>query len=303
MQGTITLRKLINSNLNINVWKKSANGEFVPTANESGFNLFDNINKYPLFFDGTYYIGGMQIIPKIDNVQYIDNEYRNMLNNKIINHYLMYSIGSETPWEFLYIFNTLLTEFMPTANAQYRQLWEYFAQKLPYSYFEHNALNGGNTQTYNNLTDKINNGDVKNYEWGGNLAGQNINDPDTNINYEFDTPQNINSLNPESPDHMSSANSGKSHSGERFSINGVVHLENGVPGVYVDDDHPTNKTTYGETNSIRTGSITDMYNNRYDEKYGYNINDIKIISESYNEFCNVDMKIINALRDAFLYVY
>ena len=58
----VTLRRLINPATNINKWEKDENGVFVPVEISTGFTLF---NTYPLFFDGTYKIGGINIIPKI----------------------------------------------------------------------------------------------------------------------------------------------------------------------------------------------------------------------------------------------
>ena len=51
------------------------------------------------------------------------------------------------------------------------------------------------------------------------------------------------------------------------------------------------------------GYDQNEYVNRYDEKYGYNSNDFKMITEFNNELNNIDLKIINSLRDCFLYVY
>lgn len=303
MRGTITLRKLIDPMLNVNVWSKNETNEFIPNENNSGFSLFDNTNVYPLFFDGTFKIGSVAIVPKINESTYIDNTYRINLNNKILQHYLTYSIGFESPFEFKHYFNLLLSEYMPIANAKYRQLWEYFTTSLPHGFYEKMEMHGGNTQTFNNVKEDIKRGDVKDYDFSGNLNGQNKDDPNTAVNYNFDTPQNISSINLDSPDHMSSADTGKTHDGQRYNINGVVQLVNGIPTILQDDSHPTNKSVFGDSSNTKSGSISDLFNDRYDIKSGYSANDIKTINEIYTEFANIDLNVVNAVRDAFLYIY
>lgn len=302
-RGTITLRKLIDPNLNVNVWSKNDEGIWTPNNNDNGFSLFDTVSPYPLFFDGTYKIGSLAVVPKIGDITYIDTAYRSTLNTKIKNHYLMHSIGFESPFEFKYYFNLLLSEYMPTANAKYRQLWEYFAEKMPSGYYEKLIMSGGNTQTFNNVKDEIKRGDVKDYDLSGSISGQNADDPNTAINYNFDTPQNLSSINVNSPDHMSSADAGKTHDGQRYTSSGVVQIVNGVPTLVQDDQHPTHKSTYADSSNTKSGSISDLFNNRYDEKSGYSSTDIKLLNSIYNELANIDLDIINSVRDAFLYVY
>lgn len=296
----VTLRRLLIPESNINKWYRDENGVYVPESHNSGFTLFDTVNPYPLFFDGTYKIGSMSITPKIGDTEYIDNTYREMLNNKIKNHYLDYRIGFETPNLFYHHFNTLLNEIMPEINAKYRLLWGFFAEKLPYGYFEHEDINGGNKNTYNSdVTNKK--GDVKNYDWSGSVNGQS--NDDTSSSYDFDTPQNISDLNVNSPSHMSNANVSKSKNGTTYNINGQVHLDGVNPIIYVDDQHPTTKSTFEDDKTENRGYDTNEYVNRNNEKYGYTSNDFKLIKEFNDELSNIDLEVIKKLRDCFLYVY
>lgn len=293
----VTLRRLLNPATNINRWEKNENGVFIPVEVSTGFTLFDT---YPLFFDGTYKIGSMQIVPKIGDTQYIDNTYRAKLNQKIQDHYIDYRIGFETPQLFKHHFNTLLKEVMDGFNSEYRLAWGFFAEKLPYGYFEHETINGGTKTTYNSdVTNKK--GDVTNFDWNGGISGQNTDS--VNHTYNFDTPQNISSLNENSPDHMSSATVSKDNNGETYATNGRVIYLNGKYTVINDDDHPTAKTKFNDDKSENRGYDNNEYVNRYNEKYGYNSNDFKMITEFNKELNNIDLKIINSLRDSFLYVY
>ena len=292
----VTLRRLINPTTNINKWE-NVNGVFQPIEVSTGFILFE---EYPLFFDGTYKIGSINIIPKIGNTEYIDSEYRDKLNQKIQDHYIDYRIGFETPQLFKHHFNTLLKEVMDKYNSEYRLAWGFFAEKLPYGYFEHMEYNGSTKQIYNSDTTNKK-GNVTNFDWNGGISGQNTDSK--SYNYDFDTPQNLSSLNPDSPEHMSGANVTKSNNGEMYNTNGRVIYLNGKYTVINDDDHPTGKIKYDDDKTENRGYDQNEYVNRYDEKYGYNSNDFKMITEFNNELNNIDLKIINSLRDCFLYVY
>ena len=300
-KAPVTLRRLINPTTNINVWKP-IDGVFTPESIESGFTLFDTTNLYPLFWDGTYKIGGLSIKPMLHNQEYLDSTYRDTLNTKITNHYMDYRIGFETPQLFAHHFNTLLNEIMPEYNTKYRILWQYFAEKLPYGYFKHLEMNGGNKNTYGaTVTNKY--GDIDMFDWSGSLTGQNANDPTTQTGYNFDTPQNINDIDTNSPAHMSSADTGKSHTGETYTQNGRITVDNQIPQLEVSEDAPTGKTKHGEDKTTNGGSDSFSYENRYDEEYGYTTQDLKLISDFSNELSNIDLQIINKLRDCFLYVY
>lgn len=299
-QTTMTLRKLLKNNANIAGWEK-VNGFWIPSANETGFTLFDTSTPYPLFWDGTYSIGGVAVKPMYNDSEVLDTTYRAKLNDKITNHYLNYRIGAETPDLFKHYFNTLLNEIMPTYNNKYRILWQYFAYKLPYGYFEHEDISGGQRTTYDS-TDTMTKGDIKNYDKSGSITGQNVNDDSTAQGYNFDTPQNITDLNINSPSHMSSADANKTHDGQHYTQSGHVTLDNNGNPV-IDNNSETYKTTYGNDTTARTGSDSTAFENRFNEKYGYTSNDLKMISDFSNELANIDLEIIKALRDCFSYVY
>lgn len=301
-KSTITLRRLIDSKCNINVWQQSGN-TWQPQTNDSDFVLFDSINPYPLFFDGTYTIGSQIIKPQINGVDKLDNTYRSKLNTKIINHYADYKIGFKTPNLFYHYFNNTLNEKMPEFNNQFRILWEYFSQKLPYGYFEHEDINGSTKNNYNSDT-TLKKGDINTFDWSGGVSGNNANDPTTTKNYVFDTPQNLQSLDVNDPAYMSGANTNNTHEGERYYQNGRVIIDNQVPQLQDgDDNYPTGKTKFNDDKTENRGYDSMEYVNRYNEKYGYNSNDIKTIMEYSKELSNIDLEIIKSLRDCFLYIY
>ena len=52
-------------------------------------------------------------------------EHREVLNNKILNHYLMSEIGQETPELFKIYLNNTMNEIMPNYNILYKALYQY----------------------------------------------------------------------------------------------------------------------------------------------------------------------------------
>ena len=58
----------------------------------------------------------------LDTYPIFDNNYRNTLNNKILNHYYNNEIGFETPELFKFYLNNKLNEIMPYYNTLYENL-------------------------------------------------------------------------------------------------------------------------------------------------------------------------------------
>lgn len=298
----LTLRRLLDPKSNINVWEKDENGVYVPVETSTGFTLFSTSPAYPLFFDGSYKMGTVIIQPTIEGAPALDSGYRSALNQKIIDHYIDYRIGYPSPNLFYVKFNSKLNEIMNTYNARYRLAWEYFAEKLPYGYYEKETINGGTKSSYNSdVTNE--HGERKNYDWSGFMSGNDSANPSTSKNYNFDTPQNLSSLNPSSPDHMSSATVSENHDGSTYSMNGYVNLTSGNASILRDTDHPTQKSTAGDDTTKNRGYDNVDYVNRFNEKYGYRSEDRRALYELSAELANIDLEIIKALRDQFLYIY
>ena len=97
--------------------------------------IFDYINK-PIIVDDEYEV--QSFMPQatftvtlgclvengfdlgMDDYPIFDDEYRNVLNAKIIRHYYFREIGQETPALFRYFLNMRLNEIMPYYNDLYR---------------------------------------------------------------------------------------------------------------------------------------------------------------------------------------
>lgn len=65
-----------------------------------GYTLFDSDDKYPIF----------------------DENYREVLNHNIMQHFWFREIGTDTPSRFVFFFNRILLEKMPAINVAYKTI-------------------------------------------------------------------------------------------------------------------------------------------------------------------------------------
>lgn len=276
--------------------------------------LFDEDNKYPLIFDSTAAIGGYVLNPVIVVPQYDGStatfdfssaSYRAYLNKKITDHYFGYEIGFETPQMFKHYFNTKLREIMPYYNNKYYSIMIAIAQNVPYTYFERTDYNGKtltNTDTLLTLT----HGDAYTWDYRGSTT---INGESVERTYHFDTPQNISSLNPESPDHMSSADTGKSQAANVQIASGFVDGSGNITQDFA-DAHATSKSKKAQDTQGTKGDASKNYTeyeDRYDTKRGYSaaqrMEISKYIGEQLGSMGNIDLEIINELRSCFMMIF
>lgn len=102
----------------------------------------------------------------LDTYPIFDNNYRQTLNQKILNHYYNNEIGFETPELFKFYLNNKLNEIMPYYNTLYENLKLYD----------------------NNLMSNVNLKEVLNRETANNVSSQSNSSTDTRNLYQ-DTPQ------------------------------------------------------------------------------------------------------------------
>lgn len=102
----------------------------------------------------------------LDTYPIFDNNYRQTLNQKILNHYYNNEIGFETPELFKFYLNNKLNEIMPYYNTLYENLKLYD----------------------NNLMSNVNLKEVLNRETANNVSSQSNSTTDTRNLYQ-DTPQ------------------------------------------------------------------------------------------------------------------
>lgn len=277
---TTTLRRLMDPQANTAGYTFTKghydNGEWVPaqiikTGVETHFELWDTGDKqYPLIFDDPDWEG-------------YDPTYRSKLNSMITDYYWGYEIGSETPAMFKHRINTKMRQIMPYYNLLFKAEWENFKDFDPNTFYREKEYLGGTDKTF---------GERKQYDHSGSATygdGDNKAVRNKGKQYNFDTPQNIASLNPDSPDHMSSAAVVSNENGQVFTQNGFYGT-NGYDGTV-----PT----------FKEDTVTDneTFKNRKDIEKGYNTSRYTQYKEYLEGLRNIDEMIIDELRDCFMLVY
>ena len=182
---------------------------------------------------------------KMTEYPIFDESYRDVLNQKILDHYYMDEIGFETAPLFRFYLNTKLNEIMPFYNTLYA------TQK---------AILDSNTL--------LNNVNIHE-EFGRNTTGQNASTSTSNSKNVFnDTPQGkILSQSIEDQDYATNLTQNQSSITDNSSLNGT---ENYIKNI--------------------TGNNGAKYN-------------IDILNDIKNNLLNIDMLIINDLRELFMGIY
>jgi hypothetical protein len=204
-------------------------------------------------------------------------EHRADLKKKIVDYYYMQEIGFETPQTFKHYLNSRLRIVMPYYNAKYAALEKFMEVPDDFYTFDEHIQESGKEY---NKSDMYNAMNVKN-----GRASQ-----AENSQYNFDTPQNIASLDPSSPSHMSSA---------------TVSKENISPNTTY-----TETSTQGQTGSIKNGGANGSVNENersFDDRDTHRFGNSQSPYKTYTEFKtaldNIDEEIIRSLADLFMQVF
>ena len=245
-------------------------------ANDSSLSVNQKIEKAsPLIFNFEYPMWS--------------EEYRRILEKKILKHYYMKEIGLET----LGLWQLFLDERMNLIMPYYIDLYETVNKKYDFlqdielteEYDSNKALDSitsGTTNTKNNLND--------NERVDSNQTGKSTNKVDRNT-------KNLNSDFPQS------------------TLNGLDYGTNSLEaeGKEVGEDTQTNtvtntvnKTTTNDTNQNVNNELKQNTNDKYNKIIkGLNGSRSKaqLITEYRNSLINIDKLIINELHDLFMLIY
>lgn len=293
---TTTLRRLLDPEANTAgsrfVKGRYVNGVWMPAQTvkvevPTGFTLWETGNKaYPLIFDDPNWEG-------------YDPSFRSALNSKIVDHYWGYEIGSETPSMFKYRINAKMREIMPYYNLLFKAQWENFKEFDPNTFYREKDYQGGTEKEYLGGQDKTY-GKRQQYDHSGSATyGLNADGSIDNEGkqYNFDTPQDMGSLNVNSPDHMSSAAVVRNNQGKVYTQNGKY-----------DDLNITNDPTfiadsYTDNESYKNRKDNETFKNRKDIEKGYNTSRYTQYKEYLEGLKNIEQMIIDELRDCFMLCY
>lgn len=294
---TTTLRRLMDPEANTAgyhfVKGHYVNDVWVPSSTvtkievPTGFTLWETGDKaYPLIFDDPNWKG-------------YDPSYRSSLNSKIVDHYWGYEIGSETPSMFKYRINVRMREIMPYYNLLLKAQWENFKEFDPNTFYREKDYQGGTEKEYLGGQDKTF-GQRQQYDHSGSATyGLNADGSIDNEGkqYNFDTPQNMSSLNVDSPDHMSSAAVVKNNQGKVYTQNGKYDDLN------MTDDPTFITDSYTDNEAYKDRKDNETFKNRKDIEKGYNTSRYVQYKEYLEGLKNIEQMIIDELRDCFMLCY
>lgn len=251
-----------------------------------------------------------------------DENYREPLNQKIINHYYFREIGFETAELFKRYLNNTMREIMPYYNQLFKsELLEfnpfYNVDKTVTSDKNNNSvsdfvgnISGKNTQTADTENTQTNNGKQQTTT-AATSTGESVGNSTTtnkNKNVSSDTPQGFLSINSiENETYASAAEMGNAE-----SINNSKATSNNAENGITDQTTADETKATGNSKSNAT-TETDTANKTTSNDFENYISHVigKSEGETYSEmlmkfretFLNIDMMIIDELKTCFMMIY
>ena len=251
-----------------------------------------------------------------------DENYREPLNRKIINHYYFREIGFETAELFKRYLNNTMNEIMPYYNQLFKsELLEfnpfYNVDKTVTTDKNNNSvsdfvgnISGKNTQTADTENTQTNNGKQQTTT-AATSTGESVGNSTTtnkNKNVSSDTPQGFLSINSiENETYASTAEMGNAE-----SINNSKATSNNAENGITDQTTADETKATGNSKSNAT-TETDTANKTTSNDFENYISHVigKSEGETYSEmlmkfretFLNIDMMIIDELKTCFMMIY
>ena len=251
-----------------------------------------------------------------------DENYREPLNRKIINHYYFREIGFETAELFKRYLNNTMNEIMPYYNQLFKsELLEfnpfYNVDKTVTADKNNNSvsdfvgnISGKNTQTADTENTQTNNGKQQTTT-AATSTGESVGNSTTtnkNKNVSSDTPQGFLSIN--SIEHETYASAAEMGNAE--SINNSKATSNNAENGITDQTTADETKATGNSKSNAT-TETDTANKTTSNDFENYISHVigKSEGETYSEmlmkfretFLNIDMMIIDELKTCFMMIY
>lgn len=258
----------------------------------------------------------------LKNYPIFDENYRNILNEKIINHYLFNEIGMETAELFKFYINTTMNEIMPYYNQLYKsELLEFnplYDADLTTVYDKtndntsttdsnNNSINKSKVTTKGNVENESDSFSYSDAHSTGDSHGNSVGNGDTK-NVHSDTPQGFLSINSiENETYATDATMSKTK-----DINTTMAQSHNDEIGYANESSHSNSINNSITNGNSTlnsdnnvFSITNNFENYASHVIG------KSPGMSYSDlllrfretFLNIDMMIIKELNECFMLLY
>lgn len=248
----------------------------------------------------------------LDKYPIFSEEYRESLNQKILNHYYFNEIGFETAGKFKFYLNNTLNEIMPYYNQLYQSSLISINPLLTFerrtsgnkhvTALTEETLNNDSHQTIDNTTTSDQNEDTTQTNTTGSTKDTNANNVISDKDIFSDTPQALISM-------VTLENDIYATDARMKENTNVIDETEVLTGT-------NNTTSTIENNTVNTSFSTSNSTANADNKTNASSNEINVITENgyeipladlilkYREtFLNIDMLIINDLKDLFMMVY
>lgn len=267
----------------------------------------------------------------LKNYPIFDENYRELLNQKIINHYYFREIGMETAELFKRYLNTTMCEIMPYYNQLYKsELLEfnpfYNVDKTIVSDKNNNSVSDfiGNTTGKNQQNADTENTQTNNGKQQTTTAATSVGESVGNSKgsgkttnkskrVSSDTPQGFLSIN--SIDNETYASAAEMANGEtvnEFTVNDTKATSSNSENGTTDQTNVAETKAKGNTTSTAT-TATDTANKTTSNDFENYVSHVigKSEGETYSEmllkfrdtFLNIDMMIIDELKTCFMMIY
>lgn len=267
----------------------------------------------------------------LKNYPIFDENYRELLNQKIINHYYFREIAMETAELFKRYLNTTMNEIMPYYNQLYKsELLEF----NPFYNVDKNIVSDKNNNSVsdfigNTTGKKQQNADTENTQTnngkqqtttaatsvGESVGNSKGSGKTTNKSKRVssDTPQGFLSINSiDSETYASAAEMANGETVNEFTVNDTKATSNNSESGTTDQTNVAETKAKGNTTSNAT-TETDTANKTTSNDFENYVSHVigKSEGETYSEmllkfrdtFLNIDMMIIDELKTCFMMIY
>lgn len=267
----------------------------------------------------------------LKNYPIFDENYRELLNQKIINHYYFREIGMETAELFKRYLNTTMNEIMPYYNQLYKsELLEfnpfYNVDKTIVSDKNNNSVSDfiGNTTGKNQQNADTENTQTNNGKQQTTTAATSVGESVGNSKgsgkttnkskrVSSDTPQGFLSINSiDSETYASAAEMANGETVNEFTVNDTKATSSNSENGTTDQTNVAETKAKGNTTSNAT-TETDTANKTTSNDFENYVSHVigKTEGETYSEmllkfrdtFLNIDMMIIDELKTCFMMIY
>lgn len=267
----------------------------------------------------------------LKNYPIFDENYRELLNQKIINHYYFREIGMETAELFKRYLNTTMNEIMPYYNQLYKsELLEfnpfYNVDKTIVSDKNNNSVSDfiGNTTGKNQQNEDTENTQTNNGKQQTTTAATSVGESVGNSKgsgkttnkskrVSSDTPQGFLSINTiDRETYASAAEMANGETVNEFTVNDTKATSNNSESGTTEQTNVAETKAKGNTTSNAT-TETDTANKTTSNDFENYVSHVigKSEGESYSEmllkfrdtFLNIDMMIIDELKTCFMMIY